>query len=640
MNDSDHLKHSHNQYERPNSKYICGRGSNWSKPCYEGPRPDGGCGGTYECVPIKTKEGHFECQRPEVLGGSCDEGPLPDGSCSKKHPPCVPKLALRRRRDRLALIWFGFVVFILGFLLMLSRLGLDMLSPFDPGPLSRKHATFVNEKGCVACHDAHGTTTREWFHAIGTKTDLSDNCLSCHAFQGPPARAHNIVFSERTDLQDTTCVTCHTEHRGSEFNIRTMSGNKCSVCHQTKFKSFSEDHPPFSATFPHDDRNAIQFDHTAHFGTYFKNPSVRDRALQDCLTCHSVPFATAQYVTTSGFEESCATCHQKDISKGVLTFFTSPELTKRTLSREAITDACGPILEVNLVAGGIQGIDEFESISLEELSLVTSYLLSMDADDLNAYERPIQKLMLEMAKNGVQAIKHMFDQKAINQDELEGLLQGLNSEEVRRAACAWLVNEEYESPSQGLGEGWQADLLDLRYVPMSHMDPVVRRWIEFGINQAKHAVGTENEKAARELRSRLLSKKSGVGKCMKCHVVTNQSTDSSKEDLRVEWTFHRPTHRPLTYFSHGAHLNLLGGGSEACKTCHMLNSEADYAASFETFDTAQFMSNFRGVKKETCMQCHGGSLLTAANNKVRGDCLLCHVYHNEPFLKKGSSLNL
>jgi predicted CXXCH cytochrome family protein len=629
LTDPERFKHFHSLYERPNEKYRCGREAKCELPCRLGPQRDGSCGGTTECHPFQNSNGRYECRRPPSAGGVCEHGPMPDGTCSRKHPPCVPMLSMRARRERIAIIFFAISVALLGGLFALSHVSSDMLSSIDPGPLSAKHANFVKEQGCVSCHAVHGLNAAGWLKSLFTKTDLSKQCLSCHTFSGPALEAHNRRFPERADLRQTSCVSCHTEHKGANFDIRTMTAQQCNSCHLAQFKSFSKGHPPFSDNYPHANRMPIQFDHESHLNRHFQSPKVAEDAPKDCLGCHAIASPSARHVTTGGFEENCTSCHNAEILKADLVLFRSPELFENTVDPQAVGEACGAV--AGDLGGGEAG---FVSISLEEPTVLSSFLLGVAVDDPDTYGAAMQQFMLAMARNDVRGISKFLKEHTSDPKSAQALLAGLDSALVKRAACAWLSNQEYEASSQAPVSGWHADYAELKYRPITHSDPIAKRWIEF--------VLAERQSNAEMMRREVLSQKRGVGKCAKCHSVSLETDASSAQAFQVGWEYAEPHERPYTYYSHGAHVDILGGGAQACMTCHALNTGTKYSESFKQFDATQFVSNFKGVQKETCLQCHGASHKTGLAKdaprtlgEVREDCLLCHSYHASPTLKKG-----
>ncbi len=634
INDPDNFKHDRSLYERPNFRFRCGRESRWDKPCHQGPNPDGSCGGTTECTPFKNKQGRYECRRPTSTGGSCADGPLPDGSCSERHPPCVPRLTLRACRERLAFFTFSLVFALIGFLLVFAKGRSETFSPLNPGPLSQKHAEFTKEQGCVSCHAAHRLGTMGWFKAAFTRSDLTAQCMSCHVFGGPERKAHNANFPARPDLRDTTCVMCHTEHKGSTSVITKLSDAQCTSCHTAKFTSFSEGHPPFPKDFPHASRTAVQFDHVAHLNKYFKDARFAKQAPQSCTACHTVERSSQIHVKTGGFEQNCASCHAAEMSRKDLVIFRLPEIAKNTIDPAAVREACPPSAPLVNESGTLtQKKEEFESISSEEPTLISAFLLGVDSNAPETYSEPMQKLILAMAKGGSAPLAQLIDKRAGTPISSK-LLAGLDPETVKRAACAWASNKEYDSPLQkgSSGGGWYADLLELRYKPVGHEDSVARNWIDFVVSTTAKTQETGDQKRFEAMRDGILSQTSGVGSCTQCHTVSTVSARGGKGGLVVEWKYRETKSHPYTVFSHGAHVKLLGGTSDACTKCHAMNLNANYAASFTGRDPKNFVSNFNPIKKETCTQCHGAGEDKKGVGKVRQDCMLCHVYHLEPGL--------
>ena len=455
LNDPDYFKHTRSAYERPNCKFRCGREKNWQKPCPQGPHPDGSCGGTTECAPFK-KGDRYECRRPLSAGGPCADGPRADGSCSQCHPPCVPQPTLRVIRGRLVLFTFSLSVALIGFLLPFSqRRPETRLSPIDPGPLTAKHAQFTEKLQCAACHAVHSSNKALWMKALVTKTDFTNQCLTCHAFGGPERKAHNTIFAGRPDLKDTTCTMCHTEHHGTNFNIKKVTDGQCNACHQVKFESFSKGHPAFPQNFPQRGRPSVQFDHAAHWNRHFKNASVAKLAPQACAACHTVESRAQGKVKTGSFEQNCASCHAAEIQKKDLIFFRLPQVNKG-IDPKLVSEVCGAAVSPDSPAS-------FESISTEEPTAIMAFLMGIDPSDAEKSPEGVNHLLLDMAKNGPAPLAALLDQRAgagLRRRDLQGpasvtessdsvasskLLGDLNPEVLKRAVCAWAANQEYES---------------------------------------------------------------------------------------------------------------------------------------------------------------------------------------------------
>ena len=206
-------RHDTTTYERPRSPYVCGRKSLWRKSCWQGPSGDGGCGGAFECMPVRVGD-RFECRRPKQGGGRCEQGPYPDGSCSQRHAACVPVTGLRVTRGRVS-------VAVLLALLVVLIIGPDPTarsvvnpSAMDAGSLSSVHAGFTREQGCAACHASHEKEGGAWLLAAFSSNDTSARCTECHTFAEPVMGAHNMKHANRDDVREVSCAKCHTEQIG------------------------------------------------------------------------------------------------------------------------------------------------------------------------------------------------------------------------------------------------------------------------------------------------------------------------------------------------------------------------------------------------------------------------------------------
>jgi len=243
---------------------------------------------------------------------------------------------------------------------------------------------------------------------------------------------------------------------------------------------------------------------------------------------------------------------------------------------------------------------------------------------MDEYGEPMQEFITRLIEEGPAPIAEAIDERA-GRPIAARLLSGLNPELVKRVACAWASNLEYEAPTDPEFGGWYGDLLELKYRPVGHMDMVAMGWTQF----ATASLQEDDEDIvdyAETMRDTILSPKEGVGACTKCHAIS----DDGNGGQEIEWRYRPTTERPYTRYSHGTHLTLLDpegvnlmdpdGG---CRTCHKLDEDADYAESFSQSDPHHFQSNFNPIDQEACAQCHN-------EGQVRQDCQLCHVYHFEP----------
>ncbi len=505
---------------------------------------------------------------------------------------------------------------------------------YNSGPISTAHAMFENR--CTECHvtgsgAAGQATARGWywkqvtFEAAIGDNDMSTQCLDCHTFGGPAASPHNITYPKAKSVRRTECTMCHTEHKGREADISALSDEQCATCHERSFSSFDKEHPEFSKTFPHSRRVSIRFDHAAHFGKHFEDRRVADKSPTSCITCHQGVSAD-RIVEPLGFEENCAYCHAEQIVKRDFIVLRLPALEESILDQDALQEVCGLQSE--------EAGEKFESVSADEMSEAAAYLLGVAGNDAAEYGETFKTLVIAMAKEGSGPLAAMIEKSNAGGDPAR-LFAGLNPEAVKRMACAWAANLEYELPGKPVFGGWYGDLLELIYRPSGHADPVIMRWLEFAV-----AAGGEDEDArnrAKVMRESLISPKEGPGACTKCHAVSRESEDAP---LRMEWRYRRGTASSYrSYYSHRRHLKLvnpqgvkLADPTRGCATCHRIDLKADFSAGFLDFDPMNFSSNFAPITKEACTQCHSAG-------RFRQDCQLCHSYHKEPNLTERVTRN-
>lgn len=609
--------HDQSNYERPNLPYRCGRASLWQTPCNHGPEVDGTCGGTQECTPF-LKNDRWECRREKRFGGPCEDGPGSGGECSIQRPPCAPRSTLRIIRGRLVLLAVSIVLALIGTSLVLNPKVGGMVSISDAGPLSKSHAKFTEKEGCATCHIAYGQGPVEWIKAVFSNSDLSSRCVNCHSFGGPSFKAHNANMSPDRKVGDTQCVMCHREHNGPGMSVRALFSDQCNSCHKNKFTSLEHGHPEFSKKYPYFNRNSIKFDHGSHLKKHFENPKVSDKAPGSCIGCHMITLEDRE-VRPSSYEIVCAACHDSQIKKKELILLRLPELVQNRIDRDSLVQAC------NFPEGNVKEEEEFLSVSTEQPALVSAFLLNIPEDDPEIYDQPIQDLVLAMAEESSVPFAELIDSQT-ETPMSENLLMGLNPEVLKRAACSWGLNREYESPAEVRFGGWYTDMLEIRYKPSGHADPVVKSWLEFALAVSLNQ--KEEDKAARAIamRDQILSAKDGVGGCIKCHAVSEVKNSKVGSHLAVAWKYESKSDSPYVLYKHENHIEILGTKG-ACSNCHILNKEVDYMASFKEYDPVNWVSNFEFISKKTCMQCHSES-------QIDLECQKCHLYHFKPSFKK------
>ena len=615
--EEDKFDHDKSSYERPNFPYKCGRGAMWRTPCFKGPKIDGSCGGTQDCEPF-FKEGRWSCRRAKEFGGSCNEGPGPNGECSWQRPPCAPKKTLRSIRGQISFLAVATIIVLLAGSLALNPEGRGLVSVSDAGPLSRSHEKFTETKGCSSCHSAHAQGPVAWIKAVFSQEDISVGCANCHSFSGSDSISHNNkdLIKDR-EVRKTECVICHREHNGERMNNLKLTGEQCNTCHKNKFDSFSKGHPEFPEKYPYFNRNSLKFDHSSHLNKHFENPKFSAKGPKSCMGCHQVTLSDRE-VRPQAFEMICVECHGSQIKKKELVLLRLPEFMQNYIDGDSLIQACNAPAQDKTE-------EEFLSVSTEIPALVSSFLLNVPEDDPETYEKPMQELIMAMAEESILPVEDLLNSQTEN-PLADKLLLGMNPEVLKRAACSWGLNLEYEPPAEAKFGGWYADMLEVRYKPIGHRDPVAKSWVEFAL--AVSTAQEDEDKATRAIamRDEVISDKEGVGGCVKCHAINETITKEGKKELEVEWKYKNVNNRPHSQYSHSSHIEIMGNNN-SCSNCHILNSKADYMASFKSFDGTEWSSNFESIEKKTCMQCH-------VKSKINQDCQTCHVYHLNPRFKK------
>lgn len=182
-------------------------------------------------------------------------------------------------------MWIFHKIGLGGTTLILSVLGVSLLlaltsgAMFNPGPLNgrvhpesehktiRSHAGLANQ--CSACH------VSPW-----SSTTMEQKCLACHT-------SIQYQIDTKTSLhgkmnQAGKCLTCHTEHKGSQAEI-------------THFHKFDHN----DTNFPLTGKHVTVACKKCHQSTLYKLVS------NTCASCHQEPLSHIQ----EKFGKDCAQCH-------------------------------------------------------------------------------------------------------------------------------------------------------------------------------------------------------------------------------------------------------------------------------------------------------------------------------------------
>jgi hypothetical protein len=149
--------------------------------------------------------------------------PVQGRASGKAQSVWAPTTDLNKHRRYSLMIWGGLVVALLA-----GGAAYLYASAYAPAPISEAHsrkilqlspavATHANAGSCTSCHQL--------------RQAMESACTSCHttdAFAASVIPAHMSA--------GITCVTCHPEHRGTQFNAIDGALLSCSECHNDQNK--------------------------------------------------------------------------------------------------------------------------------------------------------------------------------------------------------------------------------------------------------------------------------------------------------------------------------------------------------------------------------------------------------------------
>ena len=642
------------KYNRPNENWECG----WKQrgfQCHVGPTTNGKCSRKGECAPVKKDDG-YHCTRQPQHGGKCHQGPLPNGTCSKQYPPCNPKRSIRAKRGLTTLCLSVLALAVIFFNLGSTPSGTSF---FSPGSLSFKHSSIVNN--CAICHTGSHGSPLNWIVGAGVGQQDSQNCLGCHKMGENPQKPHSLASStlseitqrisggkvHSSEIKDINCNTCHSEHKGADFDLTKMTKKQCQTCHAEKFESLKHGHPEF-VNYPADKRVNILFDHTEHFNKHF--PEKGGEKIS-CNTCHA-PSSTGSEMVLNGFERSCSQCHSEQIygdsaiEKGVV-FLRLPTLDLDTIKSKRLRIGSWPADTDGTMTPFMMSLlstkDEFKSliqeIRDEEISL--DDLSELEDEQLKTVENlvwEIKSLIQQLGTDGVEGLKERIERiygKELSRKQIANLSAAMPVDVFRAAGKTWFQSklpqeieafgdgekartrplsapeEENEDEDKMIAGGWYKNnfSFNVKYRPTGHGDKFVRGWLTLAGKTSEKMAGSEH------IFKVLSHRKESPGSCTKCHGVVK-----SKDDYKVHWMgrLEKVGAQGFVRFSHSSHLNLLK--EEGCYTCHKVNPKAEFNKAYKGFDPSVFESNFYSLKKSTCVRCH-------QEGQVKDNCLTCHNYH-------------
>ena len=458
--------------------------------------------------------------------------------------------------------------------------------------------------------------------------------------------------------QSLACSSCHQDHLGANFDMKSMSDNACQACHKEQYHSFATNHPEFE-NWPTKRRTRIAFDHAAHEAKHF----LKEKQEFTCAACHRQD-SQGDIQLTLGYDETCASCHDKDIGaswEAGLALFSLPMLEVEALEEaghaigqwpeEAAEEFDGalPVLTKLLLAA-----DPKAAESMVKLGADFDFF-DVDVDDpehLQAAAEVVwaaKELMLDVSTHGHSAIQQRVESllgREISREELSQLVAHLSPESLAVITERWLpgLAEEISERREGTGGagdtseedsdgedeveqdrvaakqrveagGWFRDdlTLSVRYQPTGHEDSWVKAWIEV-LAEANSGPHTS---IARPLLKQMM-KPTAPGQCGQCHSVDSNSDGK----VEVNWYAKRAENirSEFTRFSHQSHL--VQSELRDCQACHTTSKDAKVMDSYTQEKPGEFVSGFLPVTRQDCAQCH---IPQAAGDS----CLQCHKYHVE-----------
>ena len=672
-------------YQRPNQEWQCGRIAD-GNPCQIGPDTKGRCRATYECQPI-FNDGRWTCTRSTFSGGLCEHGPRPDGTCCRPIAPCNPIQSWRARINSVSkwatLLTVGFLLIIFTssystqfidpgeLTFQHSRVGscAGCHSSYELGILGWPHAAFTSvpevedSKRCMNCHamgenafDPHGLS-KPLMAKMTTRAEKSTEVSIPWA-----VKLIGAAVPHRSEGGDPLpCMACHQEHRGQTAELTETSNERCTACHTAQFLSFSDGHPRFSR-FPFKRRTRIAFDHEGHFLTHFKEEDFKEKAPSGCFGCHT-PDVRGSTMIVKGFDAACADCHADQIegvgraSEKGIEVLNVPGLDVLSLAEQEVAiggwpeDAEG---EITPFMDFLLSVDTGYSEARELLADADLLDLADLPDDQIAAVKTIawsvKALLHDLAVEGVPALHERLEKATghgLTTMEVAGLAGLLPAAVIREAQGAWFPHLYREVPKHAAGEevpipedseeeedadeaielasgedwasagGWYRDEFAVYYRPVGHGDGMIEAWLA---HTAKGA--TKGDVASNSVFDYLADPKA-PGRCAKCHSV--DATDKrGKPKFAVNWFGRRPLldTQEFTTFSHTAHFPLLD--AEGCVSCHNVNDGAKPMNGYKDRDPNTFESNFAGIPRKTCAECH-------TTTGSADSCTTCHNYHIRKF---------
>ncbi len=479
------------------------------------------------------------------------------------------------RRDRLAMLLALVTVVCLVAVFFISKDTQFLM----PGPLTSAHGTIEQ---CSACHTKSGSGKLTWAHGLvaGDRHADSQACLTCHKMPDTAFNAHGAsenVLKESTDrlakvaartsapqsahaqsmafptdgvvARGLYCATCHQEHQGPNFNLKTISNEQCRSCHVVKFDSFDGHHPRFE-NYPFKRRTQIIFDHAGHFGKHYPEMAGKDpakRIPQTCATCHDSG-RDKRVMAVAPFEQTCTACHLDQITgkerasgpKGVA-FLALPGLDLQTLQKkkaaigewpDASEAGLTPFMKV-MISRNERGralVKAVDRLDLQDLSRANNNQIKAVTDLVWEIKRLLYALIKGQAA-GVLGDLNIGGGAKLSASLVADLTANIPQDVIISAQQQWLPNlgaemaNRSEKGDQEQG-GWTATITESRVVIDRETASIANAG---GPAQANRQTETKNAPDAVAAKGAAAQPEGAAGKTEVANAKTGKETPSAHE---------------------------------------------------------------------------------------------------------------
>lgn len=498
---------------------------------------------------------------------------------------------------------------------------------YNPGPLSTAHQAYGDQ--CTACH-ATAIDSLSLLHQAGRlltgapsgRGDIVDGrvdaqCASCHNVPAElRTNPHTMLPSGNSDhwarlglddrdTQPISCIACHGEHLGDDLPEPAT----CTTCHEVDPSSFETVHAD-KVTFASGKGTRYQFDHATHQLDYFR----RSETSFACQTCHNGREGVVAFARNS-FERACGACHADALQASSWTAMALPGVDVETIDGEGLgvgvwpqdagIDLSTPVSASSALWFGDEARATLDSLRDQGVYLNDLWGYEAAAPSVTAIVREIKTLMAALEVDGADALAARLRARGIRNLPQPWLEEAAAA--FQQAGLAWLPGagtelaqfqstgqwplwdeyDDYDLADKALG-AWTVDTrrFELRYTPLGHADPIMRRLLE---------ASTRDERLRAELANPRVA-----GACLQCHATGSGQMDWGYRVQTVDTSALRVGQVRGT-FDHEPHLEV-----QQCADCHRPSRNG--------------LVPFDPIPVTTCATCHGTET-TSLN------CAACHGYH-------------